>query len=141
MSSALNRNKLYFFLLIACIAGYTWVIYNYHSGSDGYKEGINTCIIKQVTTIPCPSCGTTRSIISLVNGNFLESLYWNPLGIILVMIMVISPIWILIDFIFKKKSLYTTYRKTEKVIQNKYIAIVLIILILANWVWNIQKGL
>ncbi|NQU32134.1 MAG: DUF2752 domain-containing protein [Bacteroidetes bacterium] len=141
MSSALNRNKLYLILLLACFAGYGWVYYNYAYNLDNFAHGINTCIIKQVTGIPCPSCGATRSIISLLQNNLAEALYWNPIGIILVIIMTISPIWIVFDYLRKKDSLYIFYRRVEMLFRNKYIAGIAIFLILANWIWNIQKGL
>ncbi len=141
MSSTLNRNKLYLLLLLACFAGYVWVYYNYTYNLDNFNNGINTCIIKQVTGIPCPSCGATRSIISLLQYNLEEALYWNPIGIILVIIMTISPIWIVIDYLRKKNSLYIFYRRFEMLFRNKYITGIAIFLILANWIWNIQKGL
>ena len=141
MSSALNRNKLYLILLLACFAGYVWVYYNYTYNLDNFNNGINTCIIKQVTGIPCPSCGATRSIISLLQYNLEEALYWNPIGIILVIIMTISPIWIVFDYLRKKDSLYIFYRRVEVLFRNKYIVGIAIFLILANWIWNYQKGL
>ncbi len=141
MSSTLNRNKLYLLLLLACFAGYVWVYYNYTYNLDNFNNGINTCIIKQVTGIPCPSCGATRSIISLLQYNLEEALYWNPIGIILVIIMTISPIWIVFDYLRKKDSLYIFYRRVEVLFRNKYIVGIAIFLILANWIWNYQKGL
>jgi len=55
--------------------------------------------------------------------------------------MVVFPFWLISDIILKKDSLYNSYIKTEKFLQKKYIAIPLIVLILANWVWNIFKDL
>ncbi len=55
--------------------------------------------------------------------------------------MVISPLWILFDVIFKKSSLLKIYNKTELLLRRKYIAAPLIMLVLVNWIWNICKGL
>lgn len=55
--------------------------------------------------------------------------------------MVIVPVWLLYDVISKKDTLYSNYRKFENTIKIRWVAIVLILLILANWIWNIQKGL
>ncbi len=140
MSSTLSSRKLYTILLIACATGYFWIFYNY-AYNPGYQEGVNTCIIKQVTSIPCPSCGTTRAVLTLFNLQLLESLYWNPIGLIIVGIMVFAPIWIAIDLILKKDSLYLFYGKIERFFRIRWVAIISIILILANWIWNIQKGL
>jgi len=65
----------------------------------------------------------------------------NPFGIIVAILMVIAPIWILFDIITKKDTFYFWYKKTEEIIQIKWIAITLIILVLLNWIWNIYKGL
>ena len=37
-----------------------------------------TCLFKQVTGIYCPACGMTRAFITLLEGNILKSLYYNP---------------------------------------------------------------
>lgn len=37
------------------------------------------CPIYQYLGIWCPGCGFTRSVNSLLEGNFLKSLYWNPM--------------------------------------------------------------
>jgi hypothetical protein len=45
------------------------------------------------------------------------------------------------DVILKKDTLYNSYKKAEAFIKIKWVAIILIILLLINWIWNIQKGL
>jgi len=37
------------------------------------------CWFRQLTGLPCPTCGATRSLLSLVHGNFAEALIRNPL--------------------------------------------------------------
>jgi hypothetical protein len=101
----------------------------------------NICIIKHVTNIPCPSCGSTRSVLSLLQGNFIDAIYLNPIGLLLVIIMIIAPIWIFYDIITKKESFLNSYKKLEFLLQQKKIAIPSILLILSNWIWNISKGL
>ncbi|MDP2207253.1 MAG: DUF2752 domain-containing protein [Bacteroidota bacterium] len=97
--------------------------------------------MKHTTNVPCPSCGSTRAIISLLKGNYLESLFCNPIGIMLAIIMIICPIWIFYDTLFQKDTLFNFYRKSEGIIRQKKIAISAIFLILLNWIWNIYKGL
>jgi hypothetical protein len=55
--------------------------------------------------------------------------------------MVIIPIWIAIDLIRGEDSLYRFYRKFEQTVRIRWIAVLLIALILANWIWNIAKGI
>jgi len=137
----LGKKKLYAILSIASMAGYAWLSYgliNYQQGND---HTVGVCIIKSVTNIPCPSCGSTRAIIKLLQGNLLESLYTNPFGIIILTIMLVLPLWILFDLSTKKQSLYDFYFQAESYLKRRIIAIPLITLVIMNWIWNIMKGL
>jgi hypothetical protein len=98
-------------------------------------------MIKNVTSFPCPSCGTTRAVQLLFKGDFTASVLTNPFGIIVSGSMLILPFWIVIDLILKKETFYTFYNKMESILKQKYIAIPLIILVVLNWIWNINKGL
>lgn len=135
----LSRKKLYTLLSIACAAGYIWLFFNLTDYSN--NQSIGACIIKESTGIPCPSCGTTRSVISFIQGDPLEALYWNPFGVIILSILAITPIWIIKDILAKSNSLFVFYSKVETFFNRKIIAIPAIILVLMNWGWNIYKGL
>jgi len=39
-----------------------------------------SCWFKRITGMGCPGCGLTRSVISLVHGNFLDAWDFNPGG-------------------------------------------------------------
>lgn len=135
-----NYRKLYVLLLICCLAGYIWLYINKQNNTT-QKQTVEVCLLKHATNIPCPSCGSTRSVILLSKGKFIDALCTNPLGYIIASIMVLTPIWILVDFITKKKSLFEFYKKTEKHLKQPKFVVPLIILVLINWVWNIIKGL
>jgi hypothetical protein len=55
--------------------------------------------------------------------------------------LLVAPVWILIDLIFKNESLYIFFNKLIAFIEQKWVAITLIILVLINWFWNYYKGL
>ena len=138
---SLTAKKLYLFLSVALLAGYVWVCYQYFSDPAGKGSNFEPCLIKQVTNLPCPACGSTRAVISLLHGNISEALALNPLGIVIALIMVITPPWILFDVLTKKESLLAFYYKTEVFLRKPGIAIPLIALVIVNWIWNISKGL
>lgn len=123
------------------MAGYTWLFYNYSKSAAELNSEGGVCIIKRVTNVPCPSCGSTRSALSILHGDFENAIYWNPIGILLVGIMMISPLWVAHDYLRGKSSLLYFYLKVEEVFRQKKYAIPAITLILANWIWNIYKGL
>lgn len=136
----LNRNKLYSILFIACLTGYIWLYFSAQKTTlSGKKFGV--CLIKQVTNIPCPSCGTTRSVTSLAKGDFFGALYMNPLGYLVALIMILAPFWMISDIITKKDSLFDFYKKVEFYLKKPKYAVPLILLVIINWIWNISKGL
>lgn len=136
----MSRNKLYAILAAACAAGYTWLLLTYfHTVSNESDFGV--CLFKQVTGIPCPSCGTTRSVLSILKGDILEGILWNPFGIIIILILFIFPVWIILDVLSRKDTLFNVYNQTELFLKRKWIAIPAILLVLVNWIWNIVKGL
>lgn len=136
----LYRNKLYSIIFTACLAGYIW-LYLVFSKNLTDNKSFEVCLIKQITNIPCPSCGSTRSIISIIKGDYIGSLYINPMGIIIGIIMLLSPIWIIIDLTMRMNTLYVFYQKIEAYIQRQKVAIALILIAVVNWIWNISKGL
>ena len=137
---SISSSKLYSILLISCMAGYIWLFISMTLNLTE-KKTVEVCLIKHLTNVPCPSCGSTRSVISLANGKFSDALQINPLGYVVATIMLISPIWILIDVLFKKKTLFDFYKKMETFLKKPKFAIPLIFFIVVNWIWNIAKGL
>jgi len=136
----LNRNKLYSIILIACFAGYIWLCFGLITIDTKYNS-IEVCLIKHTTGIPCPSCGSSRSVISLTKGNFKEALMINPIGYVVAFIMVLSPLWITFDIATKKKTLFELYKKIEFNLKKPRYALPFILLVIFNWIWNITKGL
>ena len=132
----MTKNKLYLLLFIACFFGFIYLFYNlrYSDTTD-----FSVCLIKNVTGFACPSCGTTRSVKLLLQGKVQESLLMNPFGILIALIMAIVPFWISFDLIFKNETFYIYYKKTEETLKIKWLATVLIVLVLLNWIWNIYK--
>lgn len=135
----MTRNRLYLLSGSGVLAGYIWLLAV--SRQTLNKPSFTPCIIKNATGIACPSCGGTRSVLLLSQGHLTDALLLNPLGIIIALIMLIVPFWILYDIVLKKNTLYTNFQKTEAILRNKWVAAILIILLLINWAWNIQKGL
>ncbi len=137
----MSRSRLYTVVMLACAVGSTWLWIQSASLLPALTGDNSTCLIKSISGVPCPSCGTTRSILELLDGHFITSLQWNPMGLIVLLIMVISPVWILIDLLFKKESFLRFYGRAENQLKSKWIAIPAIGLVVINWIWNICKGL
>jgi hypothetical protein len=134
----MNRNKLYIFLLIVIALGYLWLFF---SSVTVFKEKQFGCLFKKITTYPCPSCGTTRSVQLVFEGEFFSSLLLNPFGILVTIIMLVVPIWISVDYIKKSSNFFKFYKASELFISKKPIAILLFLLVILNWYWNIKKNI
>jgi len=132
-------NKLYLFLFVFCLAGYSWFFFAQHEVE--VNENVTICPLKLATDLPCPSCGTTRSVAALSSGEFLHSLAINPLGWLSMGFLIIVPVWIGFDLVRRSNSLFLAYGKMESVFKRPTVYIPAIALILVNWIWNIAKGL
>lgn len=66
---------------------------------------------------------------------------YNPLGPVLLLIMLVLSVLLIHDGLFYKKTTVEWFRSTEQKLKNKYFAIPLTMAVLINWMWNIYKGL
>jgi hypothetical protein len=69
-------------------------------------EFVPPCPLKTVTGIPCPMCGMTRGVTSLVHGDFVHALLMNPasyLAVALAIVLLLQwrtkklviPVWVI----------------------------------------------
>jgi len=129
-----NFKLKYLAIIISIIAGY-FILYSFSNFLDNEQS---VCLFKNLTNIPCPSCGTTRASIKLIHGEFVNSILINPLGFFVSVTLFISIIWMSYD-ISKNKETFFPFIKKDFV--NKYVIIFAVVLTFANWIWNIYKGL
>jgi hypothetical protein len=120
--------------------GFGWLLYHLW-GSQQAHPAVEVCVFKAVSGIPCPSCGTTRAMISVSQGQLLQAVKINPLGLLLAPMLFFLPVWVLSDLLLKRNSLFIFYQKTEVWLNGSKWTLVLIGLVLFNWIWNISKGL
>ncbi len=137
----MKKSRLYLVLTIACLVGYSWVLATRILEFSDQFHSFTVCPIKLVAGIPCPSCGSTRAVQQLLDGEFFRAILLNPIGLLLFLGLVTIPFWLLFDISFKKATLFRFYNQTEKRLKQKKYAIPAIILVLCNWGWNITKGL
>lgn len=138
---SISKKKLYIILSVGLLSGYILLFAEAMTHSTGRVAIPDLCFFKTFTGIPCPSCGSTRSVVSLIDGNFTEALRINPLGIVIAVIMLVTPFWITYDLATGKSTLHGIYRRTETILRRPLVATPLILIIIINWVWNIFKGL
>jgi hypothetical protein len=135
-----DLRKFYYFTTSFLIVGFGWVVWNLFYFQQS-KSGLQICVLKNTVGLPCPSCGTTRSVMHVVHGDLSNALLLNPFGIIAFIGMVVLPFWVLYDYWYAKRTLWTCYLQFIKFFRNKKFSLFVIVLVLLNWIWNIQKGL
>ncbi|MEY2629486.1 MAG: hypothetical protein RLZZ469_381 [Bacteroidota bacterium] len=134
----MTRNKLYVLLGVACFLGFVYLFF-----STYYLQQSDTtlCWFKNVTGYNCPSCGTTRAVLSLFKANLLQSVQFNPLGLIVLLIMIIAPVWIAVDLLTRQDTLFQKYKQTEVFLRKPLVASFFIVMILLLWYWTLTKNL
>ncbi|MCU0376090.1 MAG: DUF2752 domain-containing protein [Chitinophagaceae bacterium] len=126
--------RVYGAIWLVAIAGFCWLLLQ-------PKAPVNTCIFKQATGLPCPACGSTRSVQAMLHGHWPQVFSHNPLGIVTFIMVVAGVIWSAADVFRGSQSLYLKTRQWQATIRRPIVAWPLVILLLANWVWSIFKHL
>ena len=150
----MNRTRVHILVLALSLAGYGWIGWNAlrpHEGPGNGVAGIavggghpdaTPCPVKLATGLPCPSCGTTRAVESLAAGDLAGSLATNPLGLLAALALLVFPPWVLHDQVRGRNGFFRCYTAVERILQGRPpVALACIALVLANWGWNILKGL
>ena len=135
----LSASRFYLLIVGLLLIGWIWVFLNSQYFYPDAKRH-EVCLFKMVSGIPCPSCGSTRSVINLLKGNWSQGICINPLGIIVLLFMLTVPLWLLYDVALGKDGLFRAYKYAEKILRTKW-SIPFIFLLILNWIWIINKGL
>jgi len=106
-----------------------------HSISVGRITLPEICIFQNLTGLPCPGCGMTRSITSAVRGDIAESLSHHRLGL-LTMIYILSQFLLNLGVVFISKFRDKLQRAGRYL--NKGI-IILAVLFFINWIFTLVK--
>jgi hypothetical protein len=126
---------------VACSVAYTWIGLHQWNKTTETNRHIPVCLIKEVSNVPCPSCGSTRSITALISADFYTALITNPIGYIIAVILIVTPPWIIFDFVTSRSTFHSAFKSVETWLQRRQVAFIFWTLVLLNWIWNIQKEL
>lgn len=135
-----SRNRQYKIILLACLAGYIWIYFGIIHGIY-QKIFFEVCLLKKITNLPCPSCGTTRSVAAILNGDFGQAFLINPLGFIAISFLIIAPLWVISDLKLVRSSFFNFYNSIQHKLNQPMIAMLFFSIVLVNWIWNITKHL
>ncbi|TYB31648.1 MAG: DUF2752 domain-containing protein [Candidatus Mcinerneyibacterium aminivorans] len=86
------------------------------------------CMFKEITNIPCPTCGGTRLYYNLLDLNLLKAFFYNPLIFLILIFLVIYSI----------HDILVLFRTIQPLNFNKnYFRYIILGLIILNWIYLI----
>lgn len=93
------------------------------------------CYFKTLTGLPCPTCGSTRSVGCLVEGDLPAALAMNPLAAAVILALV--P-WALADLALLARGRALGLEVSPRV--GGLLRVAAVALVLANWAYLIAAG-
>jgi hypothetical protein len=103
---------------------------------DGYGShtamGLAPCQFMRTTGLPCPSCGMTTSWTWFVRGNLAASLYVQPMGTVLA-VLVACCFWAAMYVAATGRPVY----RLLEVIPSRYYVVPLLTFAILAWGWKI----
>ena len=62
-----------------------WLLSRY---TESFTQGLVLCPFKLLTGMDCPTCGTTRGVAALLNGDISSAWSYNPLSFVVALLFV-----------------------------------------------------
>ena len=137
----IKKEQLYPVVIAFSLLGYGWIGSNYYFENSHEHFLMDVCLFKNVTGVPCPSCGMTRSIVALLGGDVSSSLFLHPLGVVVSLALLLFPVWIAFDVFRSNQSFYNFYSYVEQLYKRKSFVYPSVVFALTLWCWNILKTL
>ena len=94
------------------------------------------CIFKNFTGYPCPACGTTRGLKFFFHFMPYEAFMMNPIAVIVGTAMVVGLVWSVRDLVVGQPSMFNFIHKKIP----WYLVVLIVIFLIFNEIWNINKG-
>jgi uncharacterized protein DUF2752 len=93
-----------------------------------------TCVFKGISGIPCPTCGSTRSLVHLSHGDIASAMTMNPIVTLIVLFAILFFFYALITLMFNFRRIGFLLTEREK----NTVRITAVVLLLAQWGWLIR---
>lgn len=97
----------------------------------GFFREDSSCILLNVTGMPCPFCGMSRALGELIKLNFAKSFYYNPSSVLFFTFIGLFGLTILLLSFFHRKISFNFNRKT---------LFIFVLVLLLMWTLNIFFG-
>jgi hypothetical protein len=95
-----------------------------------------TCTFQNVTGVPCPGCGLTRSFISITRGNLADAWRYNPAGMLFFAVVAFQIPYRLVQIARIRRGL----PEFQWVSLDRWVVIGLVAMLLIHWGFVIVAG-
>jgi hypothetical protein len=90
-----------------------------------------SCVFSNLTGLPCPTCGSTRSIVHLAHGDIAASIAMNPLIALCFMAAALYFFYSLVTLLFDTPRM--NMKVTDK--EGNRVRTGVVLLVLVNWLY------
>lgn len=92
------------------------------------------CPLRNITGLPCPTCGGTHTAISLTRGQLWEALHTNPL---VTVGMILFGVWLLAGLL---ATVFPGMRRDLELtpVEKRTARILAVLLFILAWIWQIR---
>jgi hypothetical protein len=97
--------------------------------NNPFESTLLTCQFKNLTGYDCPTCGLSRSVYSFLSLKISDSIYYNPLGCVLVLGLLVFMVKFTAELITRKEILIPitiTFRR--------FMLIFILLLAFSTWI-------
>ena len=99
------------------------------------------CPFRLATGWPCPACGSTRAVVAILRGDFGEALRLNPYGYVLCALAATVIPLLVWDGVTGRRAYLRFYLYTNRLLQRRIVWIPLLVLLAANWLRLLVRGI
>lgn len=94
------------------------------------------CAFHAITGCPCPTCGATRCVMALLHGHVAQAIGWNPLAFIGLVLLAVLNIYSGVALAARLPR----FRFSIGASEGRILRVAFVILVTANWAYEIHRG-
>lgn len=134
--STYKAGTFYVYAVLLLVAGVAWLMLSATPAISGHI----LCPFRKITSLPCPSCGSTTSVSLMMSGQWQSAFYANPLGYVIAIVMIGATFWLTVDIATGRRGLYNTYYTIEDRLRRRPLLLFIILSpVIAIWIWKLMS--
>ena len=141
---ALEHRVLLFIIVAGILISAKFIFADPHSGERLYlnvpfigKTSLTSCVFRDLTGLPCPLCGITRSTVLIIRGDIIGGIRIHPLGPVVIIGSIFILVWAPVTSLKIIRSRETV--KKSDAATNRWPIISLTIVILIAWMITLAR--